>query len=234
MLTDLRLQKYLQGLLSEEDAKEVESLLGKNPEMMARLEALKAQSEVLGKPMWQRILMERKSRHGSRTRSTILLPLLLVVAVILMLSGHWFSRPGENSTFTFAGGNGTALEVLYDSKTGWRYLDAGFRGGDSLTFAVRDGGSYHVAVLSVFGRGRDAEVVTILGASTQRYDKSSPKPTFIPGDPDHSQRPSQIIVFYDDMPLPELPASRVLDIIETKGNERGGLDFQYQVFSSGP
>lgn len=234
MLTDLRLQKYLQGLLSEEDAKEVEALLEKNPEMKARLEALKTQSEVLGKPMWQRVLMERKSRNGSRTRSTILLPLLLIVAVVLMLSGHWFSKPGENSTFTYAGGNGTALEMLYDSKTGWRYLDAGFRGGDSLTFAVRDSGGYHVAVMSIFGRGRDAEVVPILGASSQRYDKASPKPTFLPGDSAHSQRPSQIIVFYDDTPLPELPATRVIDILETKGNERGGMDFQYQVFSSGP
>lgn len=234
MLTDLRLQKYLQGLLSDAEAKEVEALMEKNPEMKARLEALKTQSEVLGKPMWQRVLLGRKSRHGSRTRSTILLPLLVVVAVILMLSGHWFSKPGENSTFTLAGGNGTALELLYNAQTGWRYLDAGFRGGDSLTFAIRDEGSYHVAVLSIFGRGRDAEVVPVLNPSNSRYDKAMAKPTFLPGDASHDQRPSQIIVFYDDNPLPELPASRVLDILETKGNERGGMDFQYQVFSSGP
>lgn len=236
MLTDLRLQKYLQGMLSEREAKEVEALVEKSPEMKARLEALQSRSEILGKPMWQRVLLGRRNRRGSRTRTTILLPLLLVIAVILMLSGHWFSRPGENSTFTMAGGNGTALELLYNSRAGWRYLDAGFRAGDSLTFSIRDGGSYHVAVLAIFGRGKDAEVATLLAADPGlRYGKDAPKPTFLPGGgPDPARRPRQIIVFYDDTPLPELSAARVLDIVETRGNERGGLDFQYQVFSSGP
>lgn len=236
MLTDLRLQKYLQGLLSDEDAREVEALIAKSPEMQARLEALKSQSEIVGRPMWQRVLLDRKSRHGgSRTRATILLPLLLVVAVVLMLGGHWFSKPGVNSTFTMADGNGTALEVLYNSASGWRYLDAGFRGGDSLTFSVRDGGSYHVAVMSIFGRGKDAEVVPLLADGRERrFDRQTPKPAFLPGDASHAGRPHQIIVFYDDTPLPELSAVRVLDIVESKGNERGGLDFQYQVFSSGP
>lgn len=235
MLTDLRLQKYLQGMLSAAESKEVEALVENSPEMKARLEALKAQSEVLGKPMWQRVLLGRQNRLGSRTRSTILLPLLLVVAVILMLSGHWFSKPGENSTFTLAGGNGAALELLYNAQSGWRYLDAGFRGGDSLTFSIRDNGSYHVSIHSVFGRGKDAEVVPLVTDGPEnRFEKNSPKPTFLAGDAEQGRRPSQIIVFYDDTPLPDLPAARVLDILETKGNERGGMDFQYQVFSSGP
>lgn len=236
MLTDLRLQKYLQGRLSEAEAKEVEALLAKSPELAARLEALKAQSEVVGRPMWRRVLIDRKTRHGgSRTRATILLPLLLVIAVVVTLGGHWFSRPGANSTFTLAGGNGTALEILYNSASGWRYLDAGFRAGDSLTFAVRDSAAYHVAVFSVFGRGREAEVVPLLAdAPERRYDRQSPKPAFLAGDAAHAGRPGQILVFYDDTPLPELPAHRVLDILESRGNERGGLDFQYQVFSSGP
>jgi hypothetical protein len=236
MLTDLRLQKYLQGMLSEEEAKEVEAMLAKSPEMAARLEELKAQSDIVGRPMWRRVLLDRKTRHhGSRTRATILLPLLLVIAVVLTLGGHWFSRPGENSTFTLSGGNGTALEVLYNSAKGWRFLDAGFRSGDSLTFAVRDDGAYHVAIYSVFGRGSGAEVLPRLtDAPGQRFDRRSPKPAFLAGDSAHPGKPAQIIVFYDDTPLPELPAHRVLDILESKGNERGGLDFQYQVFSSGP
>lgn len=235
MLTDLRLQKYLQGLLSEEDAREVEALLARNPEMQARLEALKTQSEVVGRPMWQRILLDRKTRHGgSRTRTTILLPLLLVVAVILMLGGHWFSKPGENSTFTLAGGNGTALELLYNSSTGWRYLDAGFRGGDSLTFSVRDTGHYHVEVHGVFGRGREAEAFPLFASGSDRFGKEGAKPGFMADPVMTERRPSQIVVFYDETPLPDLSAARVLDIVETKGNERGGLEFQYQVFSSGP
>lgn len=235
MLTDLRLQKYLQGLLSEEDAQEIEALIEKNPEVKARLEAMKSQSEIVGRPMWQRVLLDRKTRHGgSRTRTTILLPLLLFIAVVLTLGGHWFSRPGENSTFTLAGGNGTALELLYNARSGWRYLDAGYREGDSLTFSIRDNGRYHVAVHAVYGRGKEAEVVPLWADTVQKvYDKSAAKPAFLAGK-DGRGRPRQIVVFYDDTPLPELPASRVLDIVDSKGNERGGIDFQYQVFSSGP
>ena len=235
MLTDLRLQKYLQGLLSEEESREVEALIARNPDMQARLEALKAQSEIVGRPMWQRILLDRKSRHGgSRTRTTILLPVLVVVAVVLMLGGHWFSRPGENSTFTLAGGNGSALELLYNSSSGWRYLDAGFRGGDSLTFSVRDSGQYHVVVQAVFGSGRDAEIVPLFEGGAARFGKEGGKPAFLADRGGIGRRPSQILVFYDDTQLPDLSAARVLDIVETKGNERGGLDFWYQVFSSGP
>jgi hypothetical protein len=235
MLTDLRLRKYLEGLLSDEDAREVEALLGKSPELKARLETLKARSEVTGRPMWERVMLGRKDRRGSRTRTTILLPLLLVIGVILALSGHWFSPPGENSTFTLADGNGTSLELLYDSKSGWRYLDAGYREGDSLSFSVRDSGTYHVAVMAVYGRGREARVSTLWAdAPARRYSRESAKPTFLPATTPETGRPGRIVVFYDDVPLPDLPAERVLDIVEMRGNERGGLDFLYQVFSSGP
>jgi hypothetical protein len=151
-----------------------------------------------------------------------------------MLGGHWFSKPGENSTFTLAGGNGTSIELLYNGASGWRYLDASYRPADSLTFAVRDGGKWHVAVLAVSGRGSEAEVRTLWSDSSRVFTQSAPTPTFLAAAPDGSVPPRQIVVFYDDTPLPELPAPRVLDILETKGNERGGLDFQYQVFSSGP
>lgn len=234
MLTDLRLRKYLRGLLSEEDTKEVEAWIEKNPEVKARLETLKShQGESVGKPMWQRLHLGKKNRSGARTRTTILLPLLLAIGIILMLSEHWFSRPGANSTFTMTGGNGTALELLYNGAGGWRYLDASFREGDSLTFAVRDSNLYHVAILAVFGRGAEAEVQTLWnGGGERRFGKQESKPVF-PSRVKGRGRPRDIVVFYDDTPLPELPATRVLDILETKGNERGGLDIQYQVFSSG-
>src|SRR6187549_3162215 len=138
MLTDLHLQKYLQGMLSKQDERELEAILEKNPEMKARLEVLKNQSEVLGKPAWQRILLEKGNRSGSRTRYTTLLPALLMLVVVLMVAQHWFSRPGENSTFTMSDGNGSAVELLYDAASGWRYLDAGYKAGDSLTFSIRD------------------------------------------------------------------------------------------------
>ncbi|MDB5051199.1 MAG: hypothetical protein JWO30_4270 [Fibrobacteres bacterium] len=245
MLTDLHLQKYIQGMLSEKESKELEAILEKNPDMKARLEVLKNQSEVLGKPAWQRIHLERSTRRGSRTRYTTLLPALLMLVVVLMVAQHWFARPGENSTFTMSGGNGSGLELLYDAKTGWRYLDAGYKPTDSLTFSIRAAGRFHVAVAAVYGRGPDAEVVmTWPDAPDRLYDEKSAKPVFIPaykpagGEPPVSASagpvaPTQIVVFYDDAPLPELSGERILDLLSSHGNERGGLDFQYQVFSAG-
>ena len=256
MLTDLRLQKYLQGMLSKQDEKELESILEKNPEMKARLEVLRNQSEVLGKPAWQRIMLEKGSRRGSRTRYTTLLPALLMLVVVLMVAQHWFSRPGENSTFTMNEGNGSAVELLYNAANGWRYLDAGYKTGDSLTFSIRDQGRYHVAVAVVYGSGPDAEVaISLPDAPDRAYDKQSPKPVFLPAsksgrtptgtsadipadskDPSAGPTgvsPSQIIVFYDDNPLPEMSEASVRELLFSHGNERGGLDFQYQVYSAG-
>jgi hypothetical protein len=236
MLTDLHLQKYLQGMLSKQEETELEAILEKNPEMKARLEVLKNQSEVLGKPAWQRIHLERGSRSGSRTRYTTLLPALLMLVVVLMVAQHWFSRPGENSTFTMSDGNGSAVEILYNAKSGWRYLDAGYTAADSLTLSIRDQGRYHVAVAAVYGRGQDAEVVMVLADAPDRvFDQKSAKPVFLPASTAAagSIAPSQIVVFYDDAPLPELSNASVLDLLFSRGNERGGLDFQYQVFSAG-
>jgi hypothetical protein len=243
MLTDLHLQKYLQGMLSDTESKELEAMLEKNPEMKARLETLKNQSEVLGKPAWQRIHMERKSSRGSRTRYTTLLPALLMLVVVLLVAQHWFARPGENSTFTLSDGNGSGIELLYNSKNGWRYVDAGYRSPDSLTFSIRADGAYHVAVAAVYGRGQDADVVMAWPDAPDRaYGKDSPKPVFLPvylppRNGSHASAdpvaPGRIVVFYDDAPLPELSRERILDVLSTHGNERGGLDFQYQVFSAG-
>lgn len=244
MLTDLHLQKYLQGMLSGKESKELEAMLEKNPDMQARLEALKNQSEVLGKPAWQRIHLERKSRTGSRTRYTTLLPALLMLMVVMMIARHWFSRPGENSTFTMSGGNGSGVELLYDAASGWRYLDAGYAAGDSLTVSVRDEGDFHLAVAAVYGRGPDAEVVMALTDAPDRlFDKHTPKPVFLPlstsapvqGDSDSANlKPTQIIVFYDDAPLPVMSGERVKELLSSHGNERGGLDFRYQIYSAGP
>src|SRR4051812_32712961 len=176
MLTDLHLQKYLQGMLSDKESKELEAILEKNPEMQARLEALKNQSEVLGKPAWQRIHLERKAARGSRTRYTTLLPALLMLVVVLMVAQHWFARPGENSTFTLSGGNGSAVELLYDAKSGWRYLDAGYKPSDSLTFSIRADGKFHVAVAAVYGSGPDAEATLVWPDAPDRvYDQKSSK-----------------------------------------------------------
>jgi anti-sigma factor RsiW len=235
MLTDLYLQKYLDGELSEEDEKELEARLEKDPELKARLEALENQSQVVGQHVWQRFRKGRHARRGSRTRYTTMLPALLFLILVLMVASHWFARPGENSTFTMSGGTGSAIELLYDSPNGWRYLDKDYAAGDSLTFSVRDANAYHVAVAAVYGNGSDAEVETIWPDAPDRaYDKKAKQPVFLPvSRTAPGVAPSQIVVFYDDAPLPELPPARVLDLLSSRGNERGGLDFQYQVFSAG-
>ena len=246
MLTDLYLQKYLDGELSEEDEKELEARLEKDPELQARLEALENQSQVLGQHGWQRMRKGRHARKGSRTRYTTMLPALLFLILVLMVAEHWFSRPGENSTFTMSGGNGSSVELLYNSQTGWRYLDKGYAPADSLTFSVRDKGSYHVAVAAIYGTGPDAEVMMAWpDAPGRAYDAKAPKPIFRPfsataaaaesasRDAGAEVAPSQIIVFYDDAPLPELPAARILDLAATRPDQAGGEDFRYQVFSAG-
>jgi hypothetical protein len=238
MLTDLHLQKYLDGELSEEEEKELEAAIERSPELKARLEALENRSEVVGKPTWQRMREHRNARRGSRTRYTIILPGLLILVVILMVAQHWYAKPGENSTFTMTGGTGTALELLYNSKTGWRYLDAGFKPGDSLSFAVRDNAHYHIAVKAIYGRAgaagmENAQVATLLADAPDRvYSKESAKPEF--ASPKGAAAPGQIVVFYGDTPLPELPDGQVLDLVDSRVTERGGTDFQYQIFSAAP
>jgi anti-sigma factor RsiW len=235
MLTDLHLQKYLDGELSEEDEKELEARLAKDPELKARLEALENQSQVVGQRAWQRSRKGRHARRGSRTRYTTMLPALLFLILVLMVARHWFVRPGENSTFTQTGGNGNAVELLYEAPSGWRYLDKEYAAGDSLTFSVRDSATYHVAVAAVFGEGPDAEVAFAWQDAPDRaYDQKAKKPVFLPASRTApGAAPSRMIVFYDGKTLPELTSARVLDLLSSQGSERGGLEFRYQVFSAG-
>jgi hypothetical protein len=242
MLTDLHLQKYLDGELSEEEERDVEAMVEKNPELKARLEALENKSQVMGKPTWQRMREHRHARKGSRTRYTIMLPALLILVVILMVSQHWFSKPGQNSTFTMTGGNGKAIELLYNSKNGWRYVDADYKPSDSLSFAVRDAGSYHVAVTAVYGNPKGvalgsnpgAEVVPLWPDAPDRtYAQNGSKPVFT-APPGRLEAPTQIIVFYRDTPLPEVGGAGAIELMEARGIERGGGDVQYQVFSFAP
>jgi hypothetical protein len=96
-------------------------------------------------------------------------------------------------------------------------------------------------VVAIYGKGSESEMTTVLKDTVDRiYAKGTTKPVFTlkPSDPvDSSQKtsgtPSQLIVFYKDTELPALDRAAILEILESQGNERGGLDFQYQVFSAG-
>lgn len=232
MLTDLHLQKFLDGQLSAKEMEEMEKIIEKNPELQARLEVLENQSQVIGKKRWQRLAQNRNSRRGSRTRYTTLLPALLLLVIVLLVTRHWFSRPGENSTFTMSGGNGSAMELLYNGEESWRFLDANFNPKDSISISIRDSANYHVIIVAIYGIGPDAQVVTLLpNDSLQTFGKTSAKPAFLLKN--SVVPPQQIAVFYNTLPLPALSGPEILDILASHGNERGGLDFKYQVFSSG-
>ena len=238
MLIDLRLQKYLQGRLTPAEERALEVLLEKNPDLQRRLEELEQRGHTIRRPIWERLLLDKGRRKGSRVRATTFLPALLLLAVVLIVSGHWFSKPGANSTFTLNGGNGTAVELLYDSQSGWRYLDAGFRFGDSLTVSIHDDKQYHISIVAIYGQGPEAMVAPVWKTNGEQTlgNATFPKPVFrlaaVSGT--GNAGPRQFVVFYDEVPLPNLPDDRILDLLASHGNERGGLDFYYQIFSASP
>jgi hypothetical protein len=236
MLTDLRLQKYLQGQLSSEEEKELEVLLEKNPDLKRRLGELEERGLVT-RPMWERSLLERKARRGSKVRYTTILPALLILGVVLMLASHWFSKPGGNSTFIRAGGNGVAVELLYSSPQGWRYFDAGFKPGDSLTFAVRDKGKYAVEVLGIYP-GMPQPVVQAIWKSPegQHFGTRDVEPVFslpslsLSSQPRTQTSPLYLTVIYDTGSLQTLAAEDLLSLLRDGGGGGRLPTFDYQIF----
>jgi hypothetical protein len=234
MLTDLRLQKYLLGQLSSEEEKELEALLEKNPDLKRRLAELEERSLVT-RPMWERAHLERKSRRGSKVRYTTVLPALLILLLVLMLAAHWFSRPGGNSTFIRAGGNGVAVELLYGSAQGWRYLDAGFKPGDSLTFAIRDDGKYSVGVFEIYP-GIPEPFVEEVWKSPEgaRYSRRDAEPIFssLPQSGRELKTfPSYLAVVYDTGSLASLAPEDLPALLREGGGGGRNPAFRYQIFN---
>jgi len=239
MLTDLRLQKYLLGQLSSEEEKELEELLEKNPELKRRLGELEERGLVT-RPMWERTHLERKSRRGSKVRYTTILPALLILLIVLMLASHWFSRPGGNSTFIRLGGNGVAVELLYGSAQGWRYLDAGFKPGDSLTFAVRDDRKYSIRIFGIYA-GMPEPVAEEIWKSPEsaRYGSHDAEPIFPslpPPSPTQPQRdlktpPRFLVVVYDSGSLESLTLEDLPALLREGGGGGRVPAFHYQIFN---
>lgn len=232
MLTDLYLQKYLQGRLSDQEAKDLEDLLEKNPELQKRLEGLQDNHHTVGRPVWERTHLERHNRRGSRIRYTTLLPGLLILVLVLMLAAHWFGKPGGNSTFIHAGGNGTAVELLYGTEGGWRYIDKDFRTGDSLTFIIRDGGSYSIKVFGIYPGLPDPVAEEIWESpGEKRFSRSEPEPVFPSRTPQGSQNsPKFLAVMYDTASLSALQPEEVPGLLREGGGGGRAPSFRYQVF----
>ena len=230
MLTDLHLQKYLQGRLSPHEERELEVMLEKNPALKQRLAELEERASVT-RPMWERTQLERKSKRGSKVRYTTLLPGILILLLIVGLSSHWFSKPGANSTFMRTGGNSTSVELLYNTAQGWRYLDAGFRPGDSLTFAVRDGEKYGVCVFGIYP-GMPEQVAGEIWNSPagQRYGIRDVKPVFSSRAPHETVAPHFLAVVYDTGSLESITAEDLPGLLHEGGGGGRTPNFHYQVF----
>lgn len=230
MLTDLHLQKYLQGRLSAQEEKELEAMLEKNPALKQRLSELEDRGSVT-RPMWERTRLDRKSRHGSRVRYTTVLPALLILLLIVTLSSHWFSKPGSNSTFMRIGGNGAAVELLYGTARGWRFLDAGFKAGDSLTFAIRDGEKYAIRIYGIYpGMPEPVAVEIWRSPGEQRYGSRDLEPVFSSSPREEKVNPRYFAVVYDTASLDQLSAEEVPSLLHDGSGGGRTPAFRYQVF----
>lgn len=230
MLTDLYLQKYLEGRLSPEDENELRLLLEKNPDLKTRLEDLEERSEASVRHMWERTHVGRNAKRGSRVRYTTLLPGLLILILVVVLASHWFSKPGENSTFIHAGGNGTAVELLYNSSEGWRYIDVGFRYGDSITFSVRDAGKYSVRVFGIYPGIPEMVAEEIWKSPVGlKYAGKDIKPVFT-SKISNPASPRFLAVVYDTASLEALATEDVPGLLHNGSGGGRTPSFHYQVF----
>jgi len=241
MLTDLRLQKYLEGRLNAQESRELEALLEKFPEMRERLDALKAEGEGahIGH-LRRRRHLEPKVNRGSRIRTGTVLPALVLLLIILGLASHWFSRPGANSTFSLQASTGHTVELLYESGQGWRYFDAGFKPGDSLSFSIRENGSWHVAVMAVEVYGRQARLLPIWEDDPAKiFTKKDVKPIFpsLPdalGDAIDPKALRHYVAFFSSEPLPDFQPDEAADILQGIMPQRDAASYRFQVFSVKP
>ena len=237
MLTDLRLRKYLDGELSLNEAKEVELLLEKNPELKSRLETLRTDAETIVGRLRCRRHLGHETRRGSRIRYTTILPALLLLLLVLGVTSHWFVRPGSNSTFTIQGGTGNAIELLYSSPKGWRYFDAGFKPGDSLSITIRDNKPHYVKVMGVEAFGTNARLLPLWASdSSNLLAAKAIKPVFTSLPPKYSTPLAILhyVIFYGPEPLPEFLPEEASDILQGVMAQRDAETWKFQVFSVKP
>ena len=241
MITDLHLQKYLEGRLSAEETLYVEEQLEKNPEWRQRLEVLQNEPQAFARPIWQRTRMSRKDKSGSRMRFNSIMPVLLLIVILVAISGHWFARPGANSTFTLQDGNGSSLELIYNSARGWRYLDANYALKDSLSISVRDSGNYYVRLLGIYQNKKSIHIAPIWDGGELLYNLNGAKPKFSLESQTVSadfakQVPQFFLLQYNDKPLPVFDETTLLPwlLAKTKGERLSiSLPFSYQIFHTG-
>ncbi len=227
MITDLHLQKFLEGRLSVDESEAVREMLKKSPELQERLDALEGRSQIVGRSRWARLFLDRKDTR--RKSKWTYLPIVILILFIFSLAGHWFSRPGDNSTFTYQAGNASAVELLYDGEQHWRYLDLRYSPTDSLTFSIRDKGRYYVGVYALYNRDGNPEVIPVF-SGVEPFARSGNMPKFMLQDHDGnpaSTAPDHFLVAYHADFLPRVQPE-IIPFLWSQGASPG---FHFQIFS---
>ena len=250
MLTDLHLQKYLQGMLSKRDEAELEAILEKNPEMKARLE----ESEEPERSAGQTGL----AAHPAGKRQPQRQPHPV---------HHLASRPAD----AHGGADGGAALVLQSGREFHLYHERRQRFGRGTP--VRRRPAAGVTWMRATNPGTASPFPSAIRAAImwpwrpctdparmrrsswpsdapdRAFDAKSPKPVFLPAAgsavsarghqrqtrlPDRQcSRLRKSLYFMTMRRFRTCPERASWNCLFSRGNERGGLEFQYQVFSAG-
>ncbi|NET23868.1 MAG: hypothetical protein F6K07_33320 [Okeania sp. SIO1H5] len=229
MISDLHLLKFLQGKLSEKESQALIEQMKQSPELKQRLRNLQAQSVSVRRPLWQRVLFEKKTVDHRVFRVTIIFPSLVLVAFVTLLALHWIARPGSNSTLTYLRGNSESIELLYESKEGWRYFNAGFNLKDSLTIAIQDSISYHCALYLI--RSNPYQVLPVWKHDELLSQKNTMPRFQLPQEVVSMKRTDRLLLVHSPHPLPHLSEEQVRAVQERELDNLEDLSFQFMLYA---
>jgi hypothetical protein len=231
MIAERRLRKFLEGELSEAAEAEVKAWIEKNPDVQILHDKLVAEYEN-GPSLFHRKRAKPHPRRGSRIRASTLLPGLGALILVLVLAQHWYSRPGSNSTFTFAGGNGQDVDLLYLSKSGWRYLDADFRYSDSLAFKNSGPRPIFFSVWGIWAKEDQPHALKLYKPdSPLEPGTDSERTTAIQNQLPANTTLRYLSIFYDSLPLPDLEGDQVIRQLSADESSPLPLPYRYQAFA---
>lgn len=238
MISDLHLYKLLEGKLPREEAIRLIARMKEDDALRKRFEEIKSDSSIVYRPRWHRLLLEKQPVDFSSIRFHIIMPSLLLLIFLVVIGWHWFAQGRNASTFTLVEGNSEAMELLYHGEDGWRFLNQDYTIGDSLSLAVRDTGSYHVAVYALYGQG-DSLQYRLVYQSESALGPRSQKPVFSAevaagsaGSDGPSGQPRSLLLHFSPDSLSRLEKEQVLSA--TRGTWLSGPAEYYQVLATKP
>lgn len=181
-IPELKLERYLLGEVSEEEARAIRTTIERDPEVRARVASLEASNDTLlhTHPAGPFLVAVERRLAGStpppRTRPVGILALapLAAAALVAYLLGPWSMRGlflgSPASVVTLDGdrlkGDGPELLVFVkgSGEKGERLAPGAFaRHGDIIQLAYRNASSNFGVIVSVDGRGRATRHFPLLG-----------------------------------------------------------------------